>query len=581
MKNKNIFAKRILSVIVTASIALTAGCGVSEYENVSVSSDIPSVSVSETVEPEVTVATEYVVSNVDFSVSEAYISGEYDDTNSNVFYEIFVGSFSDSDNDGTGDLRGIINRFDYLNDGDPESGKSLGIEGIWLSPIFKSPSYHKYDVTNYYEIDPEFGTMEDLKELVELAHSRGVKVILDMVINHTSSDNKWFQDFKQAHRAGNTDSPYYDYYTYNSTGPERGKTYYKITDTEEYYEGNFSKEMPELNYDNEEVRRSMIEIARYYLEDINVDGFRFDAAKYIYFGEQEKNVEFWLWYMDEIKSIKPDVYTVAEVWDSDSLTDRYEVALNCFDFTTAQVEGLIAKAAQKGNVNSYTSYVQTYIERVKELNDSATIIPFIANHDMDRSAGYLNIISGTGKMGANIYILGPGSPFIYYGEEIGMKGSRGGANTDANRRLAMRWGDDDTVKNPEGATFEESKQTNPTLAEQIVDADSLLTHYKALIMLRKANPEIYLGKYTALNIADSKVGGFVSTYGDVSVVVIHNTMDSVQTVDLSGSGIDSDLLSKLRVSHAIGSGLDSENPVGATFNDGTLTVSPQTSVILR
>ena len=118
------------------------------------------------------------------------------DDNYRTFYQIFVGSFSDSNEDGIGDLRGIINRFDYLNDGDINSGKSLGIQGIWLSPIFTSPTYHKYDTTNYYEIDPKFGTMDDLKELIALCEERNVKLILDLVINHTSHMHPWFKEFK-------------------------------------------------------------------------------------------------------------------------------------------------------------------------------------------------------------------------------------------------------------------------------------------------------------------------------------------------------------------------------------------------
>ena len=130
--------------------------------------------------------------------------------NNRVFYEIFVGSFSDSDGDGTGDLRGIINRMDYLNDGDPASGKSLGIEGIWLTPVFESPSYHKYDVTDYYRIDPIFGTMEDLQELIRLCHERGVKLILDLPLNHTGDRNAWYAEFLSAHAKQDPDNEYYD-----------------------------------------------------------------------------------------------------------------------------------------------------------------------------------------------------------------------------------------------------------------------------------------------------------------------------------------------------------------------------------
>ena len=134
--------------------------------------------------------------------------------NNRVFYEIFVGSFSDSNGDGIGDLRGIINRMDYLNDGDINSGKSLNVEGIWLSPIFKSPSYHKYDVTDYYQIDPTFGSEEDLVELINLCHERNVKIIIDLPINHTSKSNLWFLKFSQAHKENNIESPFYDFYSY-------------------------------------------------------------------------------------------------------------------------------------------------------------------------------------------------------------------------------------------------------------------------------------------------------------------------------------------------------------------------------
>ena len=147
-------------------------------------------------------------------VSAAEEKGLNMENNHRVFYEIFVGSFSDSNGDGTGDLQGIINRMDYLNDGDPQSGKSLGIEGIWLTPVFRSPSYHKYDVTNYYQIDPAFGTEEDLKELIALCHERDVKLILDLPLNHTGENNEWFINFRNAHQNGDPDDPFYNFYTW-------------------------------------------------------------------------------------------------------------------------------------------------------------------------------------------------------------------------------------------------------------------------------------------------------------------------------------------------------------------------------
>ena len=246
------------------------------------------------------------------------------DDNYRTFYQVFVGSFSDGNGDGIGDLRGLINRLDYLNDGNINSGKSLGVQGIWLSPIFTSPSYHKYDAKDYYEIDWRFGTEEDLKELIGLCHQRNIKLILDLVINHTSSQHPWFIQFKEARATGDTENPYYDYYTCVSTADKaNGVTYQKIAGVDWWYECNFSGDMPELNYDNPTVRDKMLEVAKYYL-DLGIDGFRFDAAKYIYYGDTGKSVEFWDWYMQELTAYCPDIYCVGECWSGETeILDYY------------------------------------------------------------------------------------------------------------------------------------------------------------------------------------------------------------------------------------------------------------------
>ena len=245
------------------------------------------------------------------------------ENNHRVFYEIFVGSFSDSDGDGTGDLRGIINRMDYLNDGDPASGKSLGIEGFWLTPIFLSPSYHKYDVTDYYRIDPAFGTLDDLKELAALCHERDVKLILDLPLNHTGAQNSWFKYFRNTHLNGSASNIYYDFYTWlNPDDPiPSGRRFRRLYQPDLLVEANFSDDMPELNFDSPYVRQAVLNVAAYWMEQ-GVDGFRFDAAKYPYFGDHATNADFWAWYMAELKKINPDIYTVAEVWDGDAIIDR-------------------------------------------------------------------------------------------------------------------------------------------------------------------------------------------------------------------------------------------------------------------
>ena len=488
--------------------------------------------------------------------------------NNRVFYEIFVGSFSDSNGDGTGDLRGIINRMDYLNDGDPSSGKSLGIEGIWLTPIFLSPSYHKYDVTDYYQIDPVFGTEEDLKELVALCHERDVKLILDLPLNHTSDRHRWFRNFSNAHLMHNSGNRNYDYYVWLSpedTAPA-GRRFVTPAGRDFRVEANFSDTMPELNFDNEAVRQEVLEVGKYWL-DLGVDGFRFDAAKYIYLNDHDRNLEFWVWYMDELKKINPDLYTVAEVWDGDGITSRYLEAFNCFRFSTSQAEGLIAKTALGGDVNKLVSATAAYLESIHAANPAAMNIPFIANHDTDRAAGYLTMASGAMQMAASLYILSPGSPFIYYGEEIGLRGSRGGANTDANRRLAMLWGDGDPVQNPHGSDYD--SQSPYTVQDLEAMPSSLLQHYRRLIALRKANPAIARGEYIPLSFPDTKAGGFLCAWNGSVVGVFHNPTKSAKTLDLS---------------EVTGQSFTEVTAVGkgeALLEGSALTLDPLTSAVLK
>ena len=510
-------------------------------------------------------STEFVIKDDKLKASST------DPGHARVFYEIFVGSFSDSNGDGIGDLRGIINRMDYLNDGDPDSGRSLGVEGLWLTPIFTSPSYHKYDVADYYEVDPQFGTEQDLKDLLDICHKRGVYVILDLPINHTSRRNAWFQSFLSAHRQKDETNEYYDFYCWydaDTDSAPAGRSYSQLSGTNHFYECNFDGDMPEPDFDNELVRQKMLEVAEHYI-NLGVDGFRFDAAKYIYYGDNRTSLSFWDWYVNALRQLKEDVYVIAEVWDGDGITDIYYPVMNCFDFSISQTNGLIAETAKRGDANRYCAYVQKYVERVKAMRPTAEFTPFISNHDMDRCAGYLTVASYNMQMAANLYILGPGTPFIYYGEELGMRGSRGGANTDANRRLAMVWGDDDTVKDPIGADYPASNQIETGAKDQMESETSLYTYYKKLLMIRKANPEIALGEYRAVT-APSKVGGFVSTYEGSSVLVLHNTTIASAEIDLS-------TVTDLPVS-AIAAVIGMED---ATLNGSILTIGAQTSVVLR
>lgn len=491
------------------------------------------------------------------------------DDNFRTFYQVFVGSFSDYNNDGIGDLRGIINRIDYLNDGDISSGSDLGVQGIWLSPIFSSPSYHKYDASDYYEIDWRFGTMDDLKELADLCAQRNVKLILDLAINHTSNQHEWFLQFKEARATGDTSNPYYDFYSCATEADKLGGvTYQKIAGVDWWYECNFSGDMPELNFDNPEVRQAVLDIAKFYL-DMGIDGFRFDAVKYIYYGDTARSVEFWEWYMDELRKIDPEIYCVGECWSGENEILEYYGAMNCFNFAMAQAEGIVASAAKGQSISNYTNYVASYQKKVLDKNAAGMAMPFLSNHDMDRIGGAF-VIENYMRMAANLYLLSPGSPVIYYGEEIGMRGSRGGEMTDANRRLAMLWGDDDHISNPVGSTYPDKNQISTTVADQLSDENSLYSYYCQLLAIRHRYPEIARGTYTVLKGGSRNLGGFRIDYQGEVTYLLHNNGQQEVTYDLSIL----EELSPDTICDFIGMGT-------ASLEGSVLTLGPQTSVILK
>jgi len=502
-----------------------------------------------------------------------YGSGNVDD-NYRVYYEIFVGAFSDTNSDGIGDLRGVVKRLDYLNDGKPASGRGLGIEGIWLMPIMPSPSYHKYDVEDYYGIDPLYGTMEDMESLIAECNKRGIKVIIDLVLNHTSSEHPWFKAAKDAIREGDLDNRYAKYYV-KGTSILAGRTWHRLERTPEgtqyFYEGNFSPVMPELDIDNPDVRNEIIDIAKFWLEK-GVGGFRLDAVRYFYYREDRRNIQFLKWFNDECRKIRGDVYIVAENWTGNpSIQDYYE-AVNCFDFGMSGTNGDIYYTAQGINsVTEFASRLALYQKQVLDKNPLAILNPFISNHDMDRAADFLDVQDYSMHTAASLYILSSGSPFVYYGEEIGMKGSRGSEQTDANRRLAMLWGDNDTVADPEGSTYDGAGQTNGSVKDQLPKKDSLVTHYKKLIRLRKANPEIARGIIAPLDFShNTNFGGFVSNYNDSRVAVFHNTGERDITVDLAGY---TDMPFTVVRGYA-GRGT-------ASLNGSVLTLSGYTSAVLK
>jgi len=250
---------------------------------------------------------------------------EYPWWNDSVFYEIFVRSFYDSDGDGIGDFNGIVEKMDYLNDGNPNTSTDLGITGIWLMPINPSPSYHGYSVTDYYSVNPEYGTMDDFENFLNEAHKRGIKVIVDLVLNHTSNQHPWFLN------AADPTSPYHDWYIWSDTDPGYVGSWGQevwFEQGDEYYYSTFSEFMPDLNYTNPEVTQEMQNVVQFWVNEVGVDGFRLDAAKHlIEEGTKQANtISTHSWYekfRPALKQINPHALVVGEIWEDTRINAEY------------------------------------------------------------------------------------------------------------------------------------------------------------------------------------------------------------------------------------------------------------------
>jgi glycosidase len=230
--------------------------------------------------------------------------------NDAVFYEAFVRSFYDTNGDGVGDLQGLTDKLDYLQD--------LGVNAIWLMPVCTSPSYHGYDVTNYKAVQPAYGTKQQYINFVDSAHSRGMKVIFDFVMNHSSSSHPWFVQSK-------ANDPFYkDFYQWSltdpgNTGPWGQDVWYFNNATLGYYYALFWSGMPDLNYNNQTVQDSMFAIAQFWLDSMHVDGFRLDAAPYLYddcpqLSSCPGTFQFWQDFHTFYKSVNDSALAVGEVW---------------------------------------------------------------------------------------------------------------------------------------------------------------------------------------------------------------------------------------------------------------------------
>jgi len=484
------------------------------------------------------------------------------------YYQIFVGSFYDSDGDGIGDLQGIIKKLDYLSN--PSGKDSLGVNGIWLTPINPSPTYHKYDVMDYYDIDPQFGTLADFDKLIAEANKRDINIIIDLVINHSSSQHPWFLAALDEIENGG-DPHYRNYYNFAETRPGGG---WYPTVGGLYYEAHFWSEMPDLNMDSEHLREEIADIAKFWL-DRGVAGFRLDAAMHIY-NSEEQNLEFWTWFVDMCKEIKDDVFLVAEVWSHEQVIMPYfETGLALFNFPFAGHDGTINRALTSGNGERLAREIARYDSEIRLRSQDGVNCLFLSNHDTGRSAGFI-MDQDKRKLAAAIYLMVPGSPFIYYGEEIAMAGS----GIDENKRSGMFWSSEDPTgipNNPANSTNNRTPEQG--VAEQLSDPDSLLNYYIAILALKAKHQDLYDGNIAALDVENEGVCAIIA--GDV--VVLHNLTDS--TIELSIDSINRNIpppTGSDRDRSAVGFSLsDYLSPNGSVTQSGeTLTLPPYSTAVL-
>ena len=434
-------------------------------------------------------------------------------------------SFADSDGDGIGDLRGLIGKLDYLNDGNPATTTDLGVTALWLMPVAESPSYHGYDVTDYKAIEKDYGTADDFRALMTAAHARGIDVIVDLVLNHTSIDHPWFQD------ARTPGSRHDDWYVWSNgpptfAGPGGQPVWHK--DGGRWYYGYFSEGMPDLNLRNPDVTTALDDVARFWLDDLGVDGFRLDAARHlIEDGSQLENTPAtfaWLaGFRNRVEQDKPNAVLIGEVWDSTSIASSY-VAQRALDMTFEfDLASAYLNAVNLGDPGSLS---------LAQAEVSAAYPPggfgaFLTNHDQDRTTDVLHRNAASTRLAGTLLLTGSGVPFIYYGEEIGLRGRK----PDEEIRTPMPWnragpGYGFTAGEPWEPMAPGIDTTN--VATETNDPASLLAHYRALVALRSAHPALSSGELIPVS-ASPGIYAYLRHAGEESIAVVANLTDQAIT----------------------------------------------------
>ena len=493
-----------------------------------------------------------------------------------VVYQIYPKSFCDSNNDGIGDLNGIISKLDYL--------KNLGIDVIWLSPVYKSPNDDNgYDISDYYDIMDEFGTMEDMDRLLKEANNRNIKILMDLVVNHTSSEHKWFKEAIK-----NKDSKYRDYYIFRKpldgdvpNGLEScfgGSAWERDETSNEYYLHLFSKKQPDLNWENPNMRKEIYNMMNFWINK-GIAGFRMDVIDLI-----GKDID------KEITGNGPKLHTLIKEMNRETFGDKNLLTVGetwgvtpdiaklysnpngdelsmVFQFEHIGLDEIQGKSKWDLANLDFVELKKVFSKWQAELEGCGWNSLFWNNHDLPRIVSRWGNDKGeyrklSAKMLATILHMQKGTPYIYQGEEIGMTNvkfdsiedykdietlnmykeriDKGYDRNDImnsiyvksrdNARTPMQWSKEQNGGFTKGIPWirvnENYKDIN--VDEALRDKDSVFYHYKALINLRKENDVIIYGTYNCIDINHKAIYSYVRELNGIKFLVVANFYDKIE-----------------------------------------------------
>jgi glycosidase len=499
-----------------------------------------------------------------------------------IFYQIWPRSFYDTNGDGHGDFNGMTAKLPYLQE--------LGVNALWLTPMFEAPSYHGYDFTEFYQVESDYGSMAEFEAFVQAADAKGMKVILDLVINHISSEHQWFV------RSAAGEAPYNDYFIWRDEMPEAGSGWghawsdndnpeavWHWNDTrQQYYYAAFGASQPDVNLRHPDVIAEMEKMAKFWL-DKGVAGFRLDAVRFAMEGgpdaqaDTAETIAYWQSFNQFVKSVNPEAYLVGEAWVDIPVAARYygdgKGLDQGFDFEVGyKILGLLqqntAGEAQFGTMQSNQQSNQQQVADVSALSQNVQqrvdavaplrfFAPFLTNHDQERVAFQLQQHDGKAKLAAAMLFSSPGTPYIYYGEEIGLTQDRSGH--DVFKRAPMLWdnskqagftqSDNSWVEQLElfGEGFpnwwpdflaQQLSAADRSVAAQQAQPDSIWQLYKFLIAQKKQRPELSsTGSYQVIQL-DNGIVQITRELNSSQSVFVMNLTDSVQDISaISRSGL--------------------------------------------